>query len=260
MLALVSDIHANIEAFTAVMDHIRTNPAITKVYCLGDVVGYGPDPEPCLDIAMNLDLNLMGNHEYATLNQAYGFSAYARDAVDWHRKLLKPGLFSARTKKKRWNFLSNEMKSRHEEEEGRILFVHGGPQNPIEEYLLRTDLDEVMGELSKKLVDAFELTRWLCIVGHTHTPGIIFEEAKFIHPSQVNGTFTFEEGRKYLVNVSSVGQPRDGDPRACYVTFDGETKTMTWHRVEYDVEKTAAKIREKPHLNDFLGERLIKGV
>ncbi|MHC4663491.1 MAG: metallophosphoesterase family protein [Planctomycetota bacterium] len=260
MLALVSDIHANIEAFNAVMDHIRSNSNVSKVYCLGDLVGYGPEPEPCVDTAMGFDLNLMGNHEYALLNQAYGFSAPARDAVDWHRKLMKPGLLSARTKKKRWQFLSKELKTKHEEEEGRLLFVHGGPQNPIEEYLLRSEVDEMMGHMSKKLTEAFELTKWLCIVGHTHTPGVITEDARFIHPSHVNNHFRFEEDRKYMVNISSVGQPRDGDPRACYAIFDRENNTMIWHRIEYNVEKVATQIKENSHLNNFLGERLVKGV
>jgi len=254
MLAIVSDIHSNIDALRVVMQDIADRGA-TEIVCLGDVVGYGPCPAECLDIAMRcFDVTLCGNHEWAVLNEPLGFHRIARDAVLWHRTQLTPRWYSSKRHKDSWDFLRG-LPLKYER--GKLQFVHASPSNPTEEYLLRTDLDEILGELGPKFERAFRRTEWATFVGHTHYPGIVTEEAEFLVPKEIGFEFELRPGRKYIVNVGSVGQPRDGDRRACYVTLD--RGILRYHRLEYDVEATFQKVMETDALDRNLGERLLTG-
>ncbi|MHC4608361.1 MAG: metallophosphoesterase family protein [Planctomycetota bacterium] len=126
------------------------------------------------------------------------------------------------------------------------------------EYILRSDCIDLTGGVPEKIRDIFSRFERLCFVGHTHDPGVITEDSRFLHPGEVDHKFEFEEGKKYLVNVGSVGQPRDGDPRACYVVFDRPNK-IQWRRIEYDFRKTMEKIFNNPKLDPRAGERLAHG-
>ncbi len=252
-IAVISDIHGNLEALKAVLKNIKQAGA-ARTICLGDVVGYGPNPVECADIARKLDVVLCGNHEWATVYEPVGFHATAREALLWTTARLKPRWYSLGATVRRWRFIKRRPK-RHKE--GRLLFVHGSPRSPIDEYILRSDVDEVLHENSEKVDDAFDKTDWITFVGHSHTPSIITEDARYIETGELeNGLFTCSRDAKYLVNVGSVGQPRDKNWRACYVLFDPDTGRVEYRRVEYDVDTTVAKIRRIVQVDNSLGERL----
>lgn len=251
MRAIISDIHGNLEALEKVLADIKSKGA-DEIICLGDLIGYGPDPASCVDFAREWKIVLRGNHDEAVVNEAYGFNPVAREAIEWTRSQLRPGLFSSGAKKRRWDFLRN-LPPMHQEDS--FVLVHGSPRDPTMEYILRADTEDLLGEVPAKIRDIFSRFPKVCFVGHTHDPGIITEDSKFISPREMEGSqFSLTEGAKYVVNVGSVGQPRDGDNRACYVTFDG--KVIAYHRVPYDFEATKRKILAVPPLDPRIGERL----
>jgi diadenosine tetraphosphatase ApaH/serine/threonine PP2A family protein phosphatase len=255
-VAVFSDIHGNLEALQAVLKAIDA-AGVERRICLGDVAGYGPNPVECVDIARTFDVVLCGNHEWAILNEPVGFHATAKEALLWTAGKLRPRWYSLGKTVRRWRFLKR-LPSRYRE--GRLLFVHGSPRGPIDEYILRSDVDEVLRENTAKVKDAFEKTDWITFVGHTHTPGIVTEDARYLHPRDLeDGRITFQEDSKYIVNVSSVGQPRDRDWRACFTLFEPERGELEFMRVEYDVDATIEKIRRIPNIDDSLGERLKLG-
>jgi diadenosine tetraphosphatase ApaH/serine/threonine PP2A family protein phosphatase len=255
MIAVISDIHANLEALTRVLSDIASQGIAEKdVICLGDIVGYGPDPAECVDHAMAWRVVLMGNHDEAATREAYGFNAPAQEALNWTREVLHPGFLSFGRKRARWEFLRNLPKTH---QEGEVFLVHGSPRDPTLEYILRTDTEELTGGVPEKIRDIFTRFNRVCMVGHTHDPGVITEDSRFLSPDDFGGTFTLTPGQKFIVNVGSVGQPRDGDPRACYVVFDGAT--ARYRRVEYDIAKTVERIRRIPQIDPRFGERLLKG-
>ena len=247
MIALVSDIHGNLEALEAVLADIAAKK-IETVFCLGDVIGYGPDPRACLDRSMDFDFTIMGNHDHAVFMEPSGFNTPAENAVFWTRAVLESETDLA-LRQRRWEFLA-EMEEFREKES--VLFVHGSPRRPMHEYLFP---DEAEMNLSR-LADALSLVKHVCFVGHTHLPGAFLETYEFLAPSQVGHRFVVDE-RKVIINVGSVGQPRDLDPRACYVTVEG--REVRWHRVAYDVKKTMEKILAIKELDEFLANRLAEG-
>lgn len=255
-IAIISDIHGNLEALQAVLADIRQS-GIGRIICLGDVVGYGPNPVECLNIARTFDVVLCGNHEWAVIHEPVGFHAVARQALKWTQGRLKPRWYSLGGKVRSWRYLKR-LPSQHRE--GRLLFVHGSPRGPIDEYLLRSDVDEVLGQNSSKVEDAFDKTDWVTFVGHSHFPGIITEDARYIELSELeNLKLTCKKDAKYIINVGSVGQPRDRNERACCVFFDEDSGEAEYRRVEYNVDATAAKIRRISEIDDSLAERLKMG-
>jgi len=249
--AILSDVHGNLEALTSVLRYIR-DLGIEEIVCLGDLVGYGPRPAECLDLAVGFAVTVRGNHEEAVLRGAFGFNPTAREAIDWTRSKLKPHpLIPNKQKRDRWEFLKS-FPPKHEN--GDVLLVHGSPRDPTMEYILKQDCEDFFGEPPKKLQDIFSRFRHVCFVGHTHYAGIITEDYEFLTPPEIDYVYRVEPGRKLVVNVGSVGQPRDGDPRTCFVTFDG--REIRYHRVEYDVETTIREIEEIPELNNRNGLRL----
>jgi diadenosine tetraphosphatase ApaH/serine/threonine PP2A family protein phosphatase len=135
-----------------------------------------------------------------------------------------------------------------------ILAVHGSPRRPINEYLFKTDPMDA----PDKLEAVFRRVDRLCIVGHTHVPGVFTDEPDFYPPDELGDfAYRFTEEEKAIINVGSVGQPRDGDPRASYVILHDDRAEFL--RVPYDIDVTAKKIREQPQLHDWLGERLYEG-
>lgn len=260
-VALISDIHSNTEALTNVLADIQSQ-GIHEIYCLGDLVGYGPNPVEIVKEAMNWKVALMGNHDEAVIKEAYGFNPVAKAAITWTRNQLKPGFLSGGGKRDRWKFLCNLGLSHKEDG---ALFVHGSPRDPTMEYILRSDCVDLTGGVPEKIRDIFTRFDRLCFVGHTHDPGVITEESKFLSPKECapvgdkgdTWEYRFETGKKYVINLGSVGQPRDGDTRSCYAIYHGDR--VTWRRVEYDYRKVMDRIFSIPELDPRAGERLALG-
>jgi len=246
-IAVISDIHGNIEALDAVWADIAAR-GIDKIFCLGDVVGYGPDPEACLDRVMQCDFTVMGNHDHAVFMEPIGFNTPAENAVFWTRQRLS-AVPDDQTRRRRWEFMAG-MPEYHETNS--VLFVHGSPQRPMHDYLFPDEAELNMTHL----MEVFDLLRHVCFVGHTHLPGVFTETFEFLTPAQVGDTYAITD-RKCVINVGSVGQPRDLDPRACYATIEG--REVRWHRVPYDQKKTMEKILATKVLDEFLANRLAEG-
>jgi diadenosine tetraphosphatase ApaH/serine/threonine PP2A family protein phosphatase len=248
--AILSDIHANLEALTAVLADIQRQ-GIRSVYNLGDTLGYGPDPIACLDRVVWMDLTLLGNHDQAVMVHPDGFAEVAERCIVWTRSLLEhhEGPIPSGP---RGDFLAQLPRSHREDG---ICYVHGSPRNPLSEYVFPEDTVN-----SRKMARIGALFESLCFAGHTHVPGIFRHVAgdqwEYIEPGQCPDGFDVT-GRKVMCNVGSVGQPRDGDARACYVTFDGSR--IRFHRVVYDVETTIQKMRAISEIDNFFGDRLREG-
>ena len=251
MRAIVSDIHANIEAAHAVFEDIAKHGA-EEIVCLGDIVGYGPHPEEAVDLVEKMcRFCLSGNHDYAVLTHAERFNPLAEEAVDFTRSLLKPTSLSFGRKRARWQFLEN-LPTRVEEAD--ILYVHGSPRDDRNEYILESDI--VFGNIGK-IEEILEITPRLCFTGHTHVPGIIGEELRFMHPQDFGERMDIEPGKKYLVNVGSVGQPRDGDNRASYLLTNGNH--LTFRRVPYNFRQTMTNMSRVGPISQEAAARLEYG-
>ena len=251
MLALISDIHGNVEALQACLDHIDSQ-GIEDTICLGDLVGYGPDPEAVVDLVRDrCRWCLSGNHDYALLTEAINFNPVAKQSIDCIRERMKPRLFAMSKQKARWSFLEGLLLRK---EDGDSLFIHGSPRDERNEYITYHD---VFFGPTDKILEIFDLVPRLLFIGHTHRPGVITQDFEFITPQMCEYRYDVSGGRKYIINVSSVGQPRDGDPRTCYATFDGEV--LTYHRLEYDIETTMQKIVDLACADRICADRLKLG-
>lgn len=248
MKAIISDIHGNLEALRAVLDDINQQSIDEGIYCLGDVIGYGPNPRECIDLVMNCKMVLLGNHDQGALFDPDGFNPSAERAIMWTRDQLEQPTEARQIREKRWDFLAERPRSFRE---NGVMYVHGSARNPLNEYVFPEDIYN-----QRKMEKIFTLVDRYCFQGHTHVPGVFTESLQFHTPDDVNMSYKLD-GRKTLCNVGSVGQPRDLDPRACYVLFDGET--IRYRRVEYDFEVTIRKIYDIPDLDNFLGDRLREG-
>lgn len=245
MRALISDIHGNFEALEAVMADIKSKD-ITEVYCLGDIIGYGPNPCECIDKVMECTGCILGNHDQAALFDPEGFNPGAERAIFWTRKMLEQG--AGRDNERRWEFLGELTRVIRE---GEFMFVHGSARNPLNEYVFPEDIYN-----SRKMEKIFSLIEKYCFQGHTHIPGVFCEDMTFLAPEDIDFKYTLAD-QKVMINVGSVGQPRNGDSRSSYVIIDGDE--VLFQRVDYDYDKTASKIYEIPDLDNFLGDRLREG-
>lgn len=272
--AIISDLHGNIQALRVAIRDALSRGA-RRFVCLGDVVGYGARPCEALDIVMELcsetnpsmpdgileegegpfelqpGLCLQGNHEHALLHSAEDFNPKARSAIEWTKSALN-GHPNRERKFAYWDFL-DAIESRRTDEVA--LFAHGSPRDPVREYLLPRDIRN-----SEKMEANFAaMDRNVCFVGHSHVPAIYYEGGRIFQPQGVDGPYDLgvSAENKAIVNVGSVGQPRDGDPRLSYVMFDGST--VTFVRLEYEHELASAEIRAVPELPDFLATRLAEG-
>jgi predicted phosphodiesterase len=245
--AIISDIHSNLEALQAVLEDIASQN-VEEIYCLGDVVGYGPNPRECVDEVMRCQVVLLGNHDQGAMFDPEGFNPPAERAIFWTRAQLEAPGESRAAREKRWEFLAERPRTHREDG---FLYVHGSARNPLNEYVFPEDIYN-----QRKMERIFALVERYCFQGHTHVPGIFTENLQFHSPEDVDYVYKLD-GRKTLCNVGSVGQPRDGDWRACYIMLDGET--IRYRRVEYDIETTIKKIYAIPDLENFLGDRLRDG-
>lgn len=246
-IAVISDLHSNIEALDAVCADIAARK-IETVFCLGDIVGYGPDPRACLDRVMKFEFAILGNHDHAVFMEPAGFNTPAEDAVFWTRATLDAEP-DEQLRRRRWEFMASMEEFR---ETNSVMFVHGSPRRPMHEYLFPDEPELNM----TRLMETFDLIQHVCFVGHTHLPGVFTETYEFLAPAQIGHKFTISD-RKAIINVGSVGQPRDLDPRACYVSVEG--REVRWHRIAYDHKKTMGKILATGVLDEFLANRLAEG-
>ena len=278
--ALISDIHGNLEALEVVLNDIQAQ-GISEIYCLGDIIGYGPNPRECIDrVIEHCTVTLLGNHDQGAMFDPDGFNVGAERAIFWTREQLEAPA-DRENNEKRWEFLGELPRSHRN---GPFLFVHGSPRNPLSEYIFPEDIYN-----HRKMERLFQLVDRYCFQGHTHVPGVFTEGFQFFAPEEIDNEYTLGEG-KLMINVGSVGQPRDGDNRACYVILDdgrpasvgtpkpgsgdnGEgndeggdkssTPTgpvrLTYRRLVYDFETTIKKIYEVSELEPFLGDRLRQG-
>jgi predicted phosphodiesterase len=239
-IALISDIHGNLEALQAVLREIE-NQKVDRVNCLGDVVGYGCDPISCLDLVdRNCSAKLMGNHEYAAIGvlDSEAMNLAARQSLQWTMAKL--------TDRELAMIADFEMTA----EDSGCLLVHASPQEPDEwHYVLsQQEATEGFAHLKQKL--AFH--------GHTHLP-LIFCQAPVGNVRTIVGhDFDPDEECSYLINVGSVGQPRDNDPRASFVIYDTDEMSVCYHRVEYDIAVAQAKMC-KAEMPSMLIDRLEVG-
>jgi len=238
--AILSDVHSNLEALEAVLADVRAAGG-EEIWSLGDAVGYGPDPEKCVEILREeATVNLMGNHDAAVaeLTPVESFNINARRAVEWTRSVVNRSTVQ---------FLEGLPYT--DSREGSLL-VHASPRVPEAwDYIMSvTEAGESFAFFGEQV----------CFVGHTHVPFFAAlkgkKGAKLIHRK----TADLQDDTRYLINVGSVGQPRDLDPRASYVMYDAETGRAEIRRVPYPLEETQAKMRELG-LPSFLVDRLADG-
>ncbi len=247
--AIISDIHANLEALEAVLGDIDQR-GVDKIYCLGDVVGYGPNPRQCIDlIAQRCEWSLMGNHDFAALYEPTNFNASAEAAAFWTRRELELEP-DAQKRESRWNYLGH---LRVREASHGAMWVHASPRRPINEYIFPDDVITAPSKMNQ-IFDRFARR---CFVGHSHIAGVFTNEPDFYPPGDLKGAYPFSDTEKCVINPGSVGQPRDRDPRSSYVLlYDDRVEFV---RVAYDAQAVASKIRAIPQLSDFLGQRLLDG-
>ncbi len=238
--AIISDIHGNLAALEKVLKFIELKKC-DKVVCLGDIVGYGPYPNECITIVKNsCDFCLMGNHDHAALGLtgiAY-FNTFAKQAIMWTRKRL-----SDESKE----FLAGLPFQKTEND---ILFVHATPCEPAE-------WDYVLSSADAK-ENFYCLKESVCFIGHSHVPLIFSLGLNNEIAVTRDSTKILYEGKRYIINVGSVGQPRDGESRAAFVIFETDTHTHQLIRLEYDIQATQ-KAMMAFDLPLFLVKRLARG-
>ncbi|MCK9408854.1 MAG: metallophosphoesterase family protein [Bacteriovoracaceae bacterium] len=230
--AIISDIHSNLEALQKALS-IIDEKKVDEIICLGDVVGYGANPNECVDLVRSrCSLTVLGNHDAAALDtsQAHDFNAIARNAVVWTAEHL--------TEESKVFLTSLPMVERREN----ILFVHSSPNSPEAwDYIIDSD-DAVYA------IRHFD--EQICFIGHTHVPGIF---------SRGGRAKSIIREEKFIVNVGSVGQPRDGNPMLAFGIFDTSAWEYELVRSEYDIQAAAEKIYEAK-LPEELGNRLMYGM
>jgi predicted phosphodiesterase len=257
MFAVISDIHSNLEALTTVLNDIDSR-GIKTIYCLGDVIGYGPNPRECLDLVIQKTRwCVLGNHDYAVFYEPTNFNYGAEQASFWTRSILE-GEDDAALRNKRWSFLG-ELPMRRTLRlklgpHGAVIdLIHASPRRPINEYIFP---DDVYTNPAKVRL-LFERVKHVCFVGHTHLPGVFLDEPDFYLPDELGNVYPVVNGEKAIINIGSVGQPRDKDNRASYVYIDGNEAHFV--RLKYDFDTTANKIRGITDLDDFQADRLQEG-
>ncbi|MEO0184391.1 MAG: metallophosphoesterase family protein [candidate division WOR-3 bacterium] len=238
--AIISDIHSNLEALQAVLKDIKKR-RIKNIFCLGDLVGYGANPNECIELCIKeSDAIIAGNHDWATIDKTdvSKFNAVAATAVKWTKGQIKPENI------KRLQDLQLTHKI------GDLLLVHSTPDHP-EEWHYLFQLDEFEREFNY-------FDEQICFVGHSHIPSAVFQDANGYTDFLRENPFPIIKRRKYIVNVGSVGQPRDLDPRASYVIYDGNKNSIDFIRIEYNIPMAGQKIIDAG-LPEILSERLLVG-
>lgn len=245
--AIISDIHGNQEALRSVLLHAKKR-GIKDIVCLGDVVGYGPKPLECVQSVMeNCEFCLKGNHDEGLVEGIYLFNPVAKRALEWTQELLRKT--DHPEKDRMWDFLATLPLTYTVDE---FFFVHGSPLDPTCDYILPRNVQVDR----QKFRDIFRSFQRILFCGHTHMPCVITESLEVLMLDALN--YKYHVGKeKAIVNVGSVGQPRDEDTRACYLEVIDDM--FFFHRIEYDHELVCRQIEENERLDNLLAERLRKG-
>ena len=226
--AIIADVHANLVAFNAVLNDIEGRGGVEEVWCLGDIVGYGPDPHQCIELLCSYNhVCVAGNHDWAAIGKidTSDFNPDAAAACHWTGQQMTTDDIQ---------YLDSLPLVI---ERGDFTLVHGSPRDPIWEYLISITS-------ARENFDDFQTQ--FCLVGHSHVP-LIFKRSE-------DGTCSFSQlsaggliklaKSRLIVNPGGVGQPRDGDPRASYAIYDSEAATISLYRVPYNIGVTQAKMVE----------------
>jgi predicted phosphodiesterase len=227
--AVFSDIHSNLTAFQAVLQDIEARGGFERIWCLGDIVGYGPDPKECIALLRQYDhICVAGNHDWGAIGKIGidDFNPEAAAACRWTGQQLE---------QRDVDYMANLPLTMRE---GDFTLAHGSPREPIWEYVVSTPVAKVSFNYFK--------TRF-CLVGHSHVP-LVFES---LAPDGDCTVFEFPvdtplalNGNRLIINPGGVGQPRDSDPRASYAIYDSDHGVIWHHRVPYDVASTQQRMRE----------------
>lgn len=245
-IAIFSDIHGNLPALERVLEAYRTM-RIDEYVCLGDVVGYGPNPQECCELVRPLvSACIIGNHDAAVggrMDYGYYYDA-ARTALDHHAAQLSPTNMA-------WLRSLPYVESR-----GDLCFSHGSPIN-VESFDYVFNMAQ-----AHALIRHWEALKHVTFIGHSHlTKSFSLSRDAAPHVIELEPPrMVFDPTRKYIVTVGSVGQPRDNDARACFTVLDTETMTLEFHRVEYDISRTARQILSNDKLSPDFGKRLFLGI
>ncbi len=238
--AIISDIHSNLEALLAVIKDIKKR-RIKSTFCLGDLVGYGANPNECIELCLNeTKLIVAGNHDWATINKTdiSTFNPVAAEAIRWTQK----------------NITKNNLNKLKDldliKKIGNIVLVHATPSKAAQWDYLFT-LEEFKNEFS-------HFDNQVCFIGHSHIPCAVYQDANGYTDFLRENPFPIIKNRRYIVNVGSIGQPRDLDPRLSYAIYDGNNNTIDIVRLDYNIPLAQQKIIDNG-LPDILAERLLVG-
>jgi predicted phosphodiesterase len=238
--AILSDIHANLEGLRQVLHTLR-NESIDTYYCLGDIVGYGANPNECVEeIRRIAHVSLAGNHDWAAvgLYPIAGLNDYARAAVEWTQSVLEDNN-SSYLKSLPLVFKNQSM-----------TMAHGTLINPGEFYYMS---DSGSARETFKVMEGNA-----CFVGHTHVAGVFVQDGKGNISFSAGPVVSIEQGKKYIINAGSVGQPRDHNPESAYCIYDTGVNAVEIKRCAYDVAAAAIKIFDAG-LPPFLADRITRG-
>jgi predicted phosphodiesterase len=236
-VVILSDIHSNLAALLKALQYIE-NLKPDKIVCLGDIVGYGPRPNECVElIQQKCQVSLMGNHDHAVLGltDTYHFNQYAREAINWTRRAL-----TIQNKA----YLENLTFTHHEND---ILYVHSTPLHPEEWHYILSEYEarQYFSQIKQRL----------CFVGHSHIPVVFSSADQPVFDEELDLS---DKNKHYIINVGSIGQPRDGDPRLCFVIYDTDSGKLNYIRLSYPIQETYDEILENK-LPAFLAMRLFAG-
>ncbi|MCX8082966.1 MAG: metallophosphatase family protein [bacterium] len=241
-IGIISDVHGNLEALNSSLLFLQKHS--DSLVVLGDTVGYGPDPGECLEVVKGTaNIILKGNHEEGIITTNYtSFRTNARISLEWTASIISPDFLN----------IIKGFKEKAEVED--IIFVHASISSPLFKYILN----------EKDTKDEFQLLdKKICFIGHTHIPaGYRKKEDRIdvIHPDfSGKMEIDIEDGYKYIINVGSTGQPRDGFPFACASIYDTEKHLFTLYRIEYPAEITRKKILDRG-LPSVLARRVVQGI
>lgn len=238
---IVSDVHSNLEAFQAVVEDAQRQGGFDEIWSLGDLIGYGPDPSACVELLRSHEHSAVaGNHDLAAIGSisVQRFNPYAAAANRWTAEQLT---------RDQAEYLGSLPLTLEIDE---FTLAHGSPRDPVWEYLITVE---------SAIACFTHIDTYWCLVGHSHMPFLCIprpDGAAFMSFPQGRAVQLDEDS--LIVNPGSVGQPRDGDPRASYVVYDDGAQTITHQRVEYDIAATQDKMRQHG-LPDYLIDRLSVG-
>jgi diadenosine tetraphosphatase ApaH/serine/threonine PP2A family protein phosphatase len=222
--AILTDIHSNLDAFQAVIADLQEQGGFDIIWCLGDIVGYGPEPRECVRLMREYEhLCVAGNHDWACIGKISNleFNSAAAAACEWTESELAADDIA---------YLAGLPETIIA---GDFTLVHGSPRNPLREYLI-TDWD------AEENLTCFD-TRY-CLIGHTHVPLIFEKDDSMVFSRLLEGTKIKLGENRLFINPGGVGQPRDNDPRAAYALYDSDSGVIEHFRVNYDIEATQQKM------------------